>query len=74
MLVISRKKGEAFLVGNKVKISIVDIRGDKVRIGIVAPKNVTVLREELTASSKQSKPDTVGELLPDTGRFFGRSG
>ncbi len=47
MLVLSRKVNEKFFVGPDVRITVVDIRGGKIRIGIEAPKDVEVLREEL---------------------------
>ena len=48
MLVLSRKKNEVIDIGNEISICVVDIRGDKVRLGIVAPKDVGVNRREVT--------------------------
>ena len=47
MLVLSRKPGEALRVGDDVEITIVEVKGDMVRIGIEAPRNVQVWRKEL---------------------------
>ncbi len=47
MLVLSRKKGEAIAVGTDISIEIVSIDGDRVRLGIRAPQEVRVFREEL---------------------------
>lgn len=47
MLVLSRKKDESVVIGGNVTITIVDIRGDKVRLGISAPKEVSVHRQEV---------------------------
>lgn len=47
MLILSRKKEEAVLIGKDIKIKIIDIEGDRVKIGIDAPKNLKILREEL---------------------------
>lgn len=47
MLVLSRKKNESIVINNDVTITVVEIRGDKVRLGIVAPKDVTVHRQEV---------------------------
>jgi carbon storage regulator len=47
MLVLSRKKNESIVINNDVVITVVEIRGDKVRLGIVAPKDVSVHREEV---------------------------
>jgi len=47
MLVLSRKKNESIVINNDITITIVEIRGDKVRLGIVAPKEVPVHRQEV---------------------------
>jgi carbon storage regulator len=47
MLVLSRQKDESIMIGNDVEVTIVDVRGDKVRLGISAPKNVPVHRREV---------------------------
>ena len=47
MLVVSRKVGEKILLSGGIEVVIVGIRGDKVRVGVEAPKSVTVVREEL---------------------------
>lgn len=47
MLVLSRKKNESIVINNDIVITVVEIRSDKVRLGIVAPKNVPVHREEV---------------------------
>ncbi len=47
MLVLSRHKGEVIRINNDIVVTIVDIRGDKVRIGIEAPKYVPVHRQEV---------------------------
>ena len=47
MLVLSRKKKESIVIGNDIVIVVVEIRGDKVRLGIEAPKEVPVHRREV---------------------------
>lgn len=47
MLVLSRKKGEQICLGNEITLTIVEIRGDKVRIGIQAPQEMPVHRKEI---------------------------
>ncbi|MDR1943893.1 MAG: carbon storage regulator CsrA [Synergistaceae bacterium] len=47
MLVLSRKPGEALRVGDDVEITVVEVKGDMVRLGIDAPRNVSVWRKEL---------------------------
>ena len=47
MLVLSRKLNEKIKIGHDITITVVDVRGDRVRLGIIAPKNVIVHREEI---------------------------
>ena len=47
MLALSRKKGESIVVNNDIEISILDIRGEQVKVGIRAPKEVPVYRKEV---------------------------
>jgi len=47
MLVLSRKKNESIVINSDIVITVVEIRGDKVRLGINAPKNVPVHRQEV---------------------------
>ncbi len=47
MLVLTRKKGESIQIGNDIEIKITSIKGDQVKIGINAPKNVEIHRKEV---------------------------
>lgn len=47
MLVLSRKKDERIMIGDRISIMVVDIRGDKVRLGIDAPSEISVHRQEV---------------------------
>lgn len=47
MLVLSRKKGESIVVDDRIIITVIDIRGDKIRLGIEAPREVSVHRSEV---------------------------
>lgn len=55
MLVLSRKKNESILINENIEIVVVDIRGDKVRLGIEAPKEVPVLRREVYEAVKRAQ-------------------
>lgn len=55
MLVLSRKKGEAIYIGDDIKVVLVEIRGEKARIGIEAPEGVIVHREEIFNEIKESE-------------------
>ena len=47
MLVLSRQRDETIMIGDEIEITVVDIRGDKVRLGISAPRQVQVHRKEV---------------------------
>lgn len=50
MLVLSRKKNESIIINDDIKVTIVEIRGDKVRLGIEAPKEIPIHRSEIHAA------------------------
>lgn len=56
MLVLSRKKNESILINGNIVVTVCEIRGDKVRIGIEAPEDVIVHRQEI-AERIQGQPD-----------------
>ncbi len=58
MLVLSRKKDEKIMIGDDVTLMVIEIRGDKVRLGIDAPKDVSVHREEVFNAIRRER-DTV---------------
>lgn len=47
MLALTRKKGESIIINNNIEISILEMRGDQVKIGITAPKEVPIYRKEV---------------------------
>ena len=55
MLVLSRKKNESIVIDDKITIVVVEIRGDKVRLGIDAPKEVPVHRREVYEAIKRNE-------------------
>lgn len=54
MLVLSRKPGESLIIGDGIKVTVVDVKGDSVKIGIEAPKDVPVWRQELVDGIENS--------------------
>lgn len=54
MLVLSRKKNESIVINNDIRIVIVEIRGDKVRLGVEAPRDVPVHRREVYEAIQRS--------------------
>jgi carbon storage regulator len=63
MLVLSRKKDETIVIGENIVVTVVDVRGDKVRLGIAAPREVTVHRREVYEAIKRS--EGAKEVCPD---------
>ena len=55
MLVLSRQRDESIMIGDDVEITIVDVRGDKVRLGITAPKRIPVHRREIYDAIQREK-------------------
>ena len=47
MLALTRKKGESLVINNNIEISILEVRGDQIKIGITAPKDVPIYRKEV---------------------------
>ena len=57
MLVLSRQKDESIMIGDDVEITIIDVSGDKVRLGITAPKSVPVHRREVYDAIQREKAE-----------------
>ena len=67
MLVLSRKKNESIVINNDIVVTVVEIRGDKVRLGIVAPKEVPVHRQEVYDAIREENERAAalrGQLAP----------
>ena len=62
MLVLSRKCGESLIIDNEIEVKIIEVVGDKIRIGIEAPQNIKILRKELvqTVETNQQAAKSVG--------------
>ncbi len=56
MLVLTRQLGESLLIGDTVKIVVLEARGNQIRLGIDAPSEVRVLRQELSGTPAAAKP------------------
>jgi carbon storage regulator len=68
MLVLSRKKNESIIINDDITIVVVEIRGDKVRLGVEAPKEVPVHRNEVYEAIRrnQQKPDASEQPVPQS--------
>ena len=58
MLVLSRKRDERIVIGDNIVITVVEVRGDKVRLGIDAPAEVPVHRQEVIEAMRRSETPT----------------
>lgn len=75
MLILHRKKGESLLINENIKITIVDITGEKVKIAIEAPKEIPILRTELVTAAEVNKEAVKSNTLSlnDIKNVFGNS-
>jgi carbon storage regulator len=64
MLALSRKKNEAIIINNNIEITVLDIRGDQIKLGIAAPKEIPIYRKEvyiqIQNENKQATVDVSG--------------
>ena len=76
MLVLARHSGETIVIGDSIEITVIEVQGDKVKIGINAPKDIPVMRKELLeaascANEQAASPDialsTLGDFVNDCG-------
>lgn len=68
MLVLSRREAQSIIIGNDVVVTVVSIRGDQVRIGIDAPRSVTVHRREVAQAIEEANRASLaaGDVDPRT--------
>ncbi|NLK96802.1 MAG: carbon storage regulator CsrA [Epulopiscium sp.] len=59
MLALTRKKDESIIIGDQIEITILDIQGDKVKLGIQAPKNIAIYRKEIFLEIKEENKAAV---------------
>lgn len=59
MLALSRKKNEALVINNNIEITILDIKGDQVKIGITAPKEIPVYRKEVYLQIQEANQESM---------------
>ena len=63
MLALSRKKDEAIVINNNVEITIIEIKGDQVKLGISAPKSVPIYRKEVYVQIEEANKESVSSAV-----------
>ncbi len=59
MLALTRKKGESLMINNNIEVTILDIKGDQVKVGIAAPREVPVYRKEVYLQIQKANKDAL---------------
>ncbi len=69
MLALTRKKNESIIIGDDIEIKILDISGDKVRIGIEAPRDITIHRQEIYLQIQEENKEASTNTLEGLAKF-----
>ena len=65
MLALSRKKGEALFINNNIEVTVLEVKGDQVKLGIKAPKEIPVYRSEVYEQIQAANKEALTEQTPD---------
>ncbi|MDD6070257.1 MAG: carbon storage regulator CsrA [Clostridiales bacterium] len=65
MLALSRKANESIIIGNDIEITILEVKGEQVKIGINAPKSVPVYREEVYEQIKEANKEAASDAVQE---------
>ncbi len=71
MLVLTRKPKESIMIGDDVEVSIVEVKGDQVKLGISAPKNIKVHRKEIFLAIQSENIDASKSMIERVGEIGG---
>ena len=70
MLALSRKKGEALVINNDIEVTVLEVKGDQVKIGISAPKEVPIYRKEVYLQIQNSNKEALQADLEALKKLF----
>ncbi len=65
MLALSRKLNESIIIGNEIEVTVLEVKGDQVKIGISAPKSVPIYRKEIYLQIKESNKEALDTTASD---------
>ncbi len=65
MLALSRKANESIVIGNDIEITVLEVKGDQVKIGISAPKSVPIYRKEIYLQIKEANKEAIESTATD---------
>lgn len=64
MLVLQRKTGESILIGDNIEVTVLAVEGSRVRLAVEAPRNISILRNELKVAAEENMAAAQDELSP----------
>ena len=64
MLALSRKKGDSLIINNNIEVTILEVKGEQVKIGITAPKQVPVYRKEVYSQIQEANKEAMETAVP----------
>ncbi|MEK6765810.1 MAG: carbon storage regulator CsrA [Planctomycetota bacterium] len=68
MLILTRRLGESIIIDNNIKITVVDINKQQIKLGIDAPKNITINREEIAMKIKEENQLSSASVIIDVAK------
>ena len=74
MLVLTRKSNQSIMIGDDIEVTVLSITGEKVRIGIQAPRDIPVFREEVYLEIQQERGGDVGDTREEVNEALDRLG
>ncbi len=64
MLVLSRKVGEEIIIGNSIRVRVLSIQGQQIRLGLIAPREIGIIREEIATKANPNRDDDLLNTRP----------